>query len=151
MLMPDLSIAARLKQARIAANFETASAAADAMGVPVASYTQHENGSRGFKRDRAEKYARRFRTSVEWLIFGRGAAALPDPDPTEVELEQMLREAIDAVVTFDTKISELPRIVAPILRAQLVLFRADRANLDHLNHQPLSGKVVLLRPPTTPE
>jgi hypothetical protein len=33
----------------------------------------HENGSRGFKKE-AERYAKFFRVSFEWLMTGRGEA-----------------------------------------------------------------------------
>ena len=60
----------RLKQARERAGYTSARMAAEAMGVSVASYTQHENGLRGFKDDTATRYAAFFRVTVEWLIFG---------------------------------------------------------------------------------
>jgi transcriptional regulator with XRE-family HTH domain len=138
--MADANAASRLKAAREAANFESAKAAAEAMGVPVASYIQHENGSRGFKRDRAEQYARRFRTTPEWLLLGRGDAPEPSADPSADDLEQMIREAIDGVVTVQTRLSDLPRIVAPALHEQLERFRADRAALGQTDGRPYPGK-----------
>lgn len=62
----------RLTKARENAGFEDATAAAAALDVNRNSYIQHENGTRGFKRDRAELYARRFRVSLEWLLTGKG-------------------------------------------------------------------------------
>jgi SOS-response transcriptional repressor LexA len=62
----------RLKAAREAAGYETAKAAAEAMGVAVATYIQHENGTRGYPSSRADRYASFFRTSPEWLLYGRG-------------------------------------------------------------------------------
>ena len=61
----------RLKAARISTGFPTAKEAAEAMGVSVATYIQHENGTRGFPADRAERYARFFRTTPQWLLYGR--------------------------------------------------------------------------------
>lgn len=60
----------RLKKARERAGYDSAKAAADAMGIPVATYLQHENGTRGFPASKAQRYARRFRTSPEWLLYG---------------------------------------------------------------------------------
>lgn len=60
----------RLRAAREAAGFETATAAADAMGVPAPTYLAHENGSRGFPASRARSYASTFGTSAEWLLYG---------------------------------------------------------------------------------
>lgn len=62
----------RLRAAREAAGYETAKAAAEAMGASVATYLQHENGTRGFPAQRAQRYARFFKTTPEWLLYGRG-------------------------------------------------------------------------------
>jgi phage repressor protein C with HTH and peptisase S24 domain len=61
----------RLAHARELAGYETATEAADAMGARRPTYMGHENGSRGFKAE-AERYARFFRVSFEWLATGRG-------------------------------------------------------------------------------
>jgi hypothetical protein len=61
----------RLKAARQQAGYATSTAAAHAMGVSVPGYTHHENGTRGFA-GAAERYARFFRVSLEWLLTGRG-------------------------------------------------------------------------------
>lgn len=71
----------RLKQAREAAGFESASEAATALGVALSTYTQHENGTRGIPKARAKQYAQRFGTSPEWLLFGRGEATKAAPIP----------------------------------------------------------------------
>lgn len=63
----------RLKWAREHAGYETAAAAAQALGVKEPTYMGHENGSRGFPLDRAERYARKFKVSLEWLLTGRGS------------------------------------------------------------------------------
>lgn len=63
--------AERLKNARMAAKYATAKLAAEAMGVSVATYIQHENGTRGIPAERAARYARFFRTTPEWLLYGR--------------------------------------------------------------------------------
>lgn len=148
MRMADMDAASRLRAAREAAGFDSAKGAAEAMGVPVASYVQHENGSRGYKRDRAEQYARRFRTTPEWLLFGRGAAPEPSAEPSEGDLEQMIREAIDGVVTVQTRLSDLPRIVAPALHEQLERFRADRAAHDQSGEKPVPAKGAQSHDPT---
>lgn len=73
--------AARLKMARETAGFATAKAAAEAMGVSVSTYIQHENGSRGIPAARAARYARFFRTTPEWLLYGRGESVSQTPPP----------------------------------------------------------------------
>lgn len=61
----------RLKAARIAAGYDTAPAAAEALGVKAPTYMGHENGSRGFGAS-VDQYARRFGTTPEWILWGRG-------------------------------------------------------------------------------
>jgi phage repressor protein C with HTH and peptisase S24 domain len=61
----------RLRQAREKSGYESAKMAAEAMGVPVATYIQHENGTRGFPSGRAARYARFFRVKPEWLLYGK--------------------------------------------------------------------------------
>jgi DNA-binding XRE family transcriptional regulator len=69
---PGMGAAAeRLRQARERAGYTSASSAAEAMGVPVATYIQHENGARGFPAPRAERYGRFFRVAPEWLLYGK--------------------------------------------------------------------------------
>ena len=60
----------RLKQARLRAGYATAKSAAEAMGVRVASYIQHENGIRGFPTTVAERYAQFLKVAPEWLTHG---------------------------------------------------------------------------------
>ncbi|MBR0687303.1 XRE family transcriptional regulator [Bradyrhizobium manausense] len=62
----------RLAQARSEAGYAKAADAAKAMGIREPTYHGHENGSRGFKRDSAERYARKFHVSLEWLLTGKG-------------------------------------------------------------------------------
>jgi len=77
------------------AGYKGPAEAADAMGVSRPTYYGHENGARGFLDD-AERYARFFRVSYEWLSTGRGAprgddsgldgrlAALPHADQQRI-------------------------------------------------------------------
>jgi len=60
----------RLKHARERAGYASAKGAAEAMGVATATYIQHENGIRGIPADRAQRYARFFRVTPEWLLYG---------------------------------------------------------------------------------
>ncbi len=64
----------RLKAAREAAGYETATDAAEAMGIPAPTYLAHENGSRGYPATRAKRYADFFGTTAEWLLYGGGDA-----------------------------------------------------------------------------
>lgn len=62
----------RLKTARLKAGFRFATEAARALNVIEPTYLSHENGSRDFDAESAARYARRYGTSVEWLLYGRG-------------------------------------------------------------------------------
>jgi SOS-response transcriptional repressor LexA len=78
-------MAERLIQAR-ARRFESASDAARAMNVPVPTYSGHENGNRGIPLDAASRYARFFRVSLDWLVFGRGPSSMGDPQEIEIPI-----------------------------------------------------------------
>ena len=63
----------RLIRARQAhGRYRTATEAARALGIPPPTYLAHENGSRGFSKEDAARYARFYRVSVEWLYRGYG-------------------------------------------------------------------------------
>lgn len=68
-------IAARLRKARIAKGYPSATAAAEAFGWNLSTYTQHENGKRGFKFQTAMRYAQAFGCGAVWLMTGREAGA----------------------------------------------------------------------------
>ena len=65
-------VPARLRKAREAAGIESAYEAARALGIPEPTYASHENGSRGFTKTSAQRYADFFRVNLEWLLTGRG-------------------------------------------------------------------------------
>lgn len=62
----------RLKLAREKFGFETAREAAAALGIKYGTYAGHENGSSGFRADKGELYARRFKVRFEWLMREKG-------------------------------------------------------------------------------
>jgi hypothetical protein len=72
--------AGRLKTARLDARFDSAADAARAFGWPMATYTQHENGRRPLSRQAAPKYAKAFRVSASWLLYGDGSSRLKIPN-----------------------------------------------------------------------
>jgi transcriptional regulator with XRE-family HTH domain len=61
----------RLKAAREANGYATAKEAAEAMGVPVPTYTQHERAPKFLPSRRAEQYARFYGLTPEFLLYGR--------------------------------------------------------------------------------
>lgn len=66
--------ASRLRTARLRAGYATAKEAAEALGFPVSTYLGHENGSRGYPASKAFTYARKFKVSEQWLLYGTGKA-----------------------------------------------------------------------------
>lgn len=67
-----LRMADRLKTARALAGLKGPTEAARKLRMRAPTYLAHENGSRGFKRSAALKYARAFQVDVEWLLYGFG-------------------------------------------------------------------------------
>lgn len=64
----------RLRKARVAAGFQSASKAATALGVAVSTYSAHENGQNDYGPKEAAVYARKFKVTPEWLLLGRNTA-----------------------------------------------------------------------------
>lgn len=100
----------RLKRARENAGIDTAKDAADAMGIPVPTYTQHESGLRGYPANKARKYAEFYRVSPEWLLYGKGdgpdADAFPERPTTSAERTE--RSETVSVNEYDVRLSAGP-------------------------------------------
>lgn len=64
----------RLKALRTSAGYETAIAAVQAFGWNYPTYASHENGSRGVPTGAAEKYARAFHSTAQYILFGTSEA-----------------------------------------------------------------------------
>lgn len=60
----------RLRTARIAAGYPTALSASDYFGWKSSTYRAHENGQNPIQLKQARTYARAYRVSVAWLLFG---------------------------------------------------------------------------------
>jgi phage repressor protein C with HTH and peptisase S24 domain len=74
--------AARLRQARLDAGFETAAAAAEAHGWNRNTYASNENGNAPYSWRRARDYGRAFSVRPEWLYDAQGpSAGQPGPAP----------------------------------------------------------------------
>jgi phage repressor protein C with HTH and peptisase S24 domain len=83
--------AARLREARKQAGYESPSDAARAIGAELPTYLGHENGSRGLSRV-ATNYADFFKVRLDWLLTGRGPMRLGS-DETDLPKREPLREA----------------------------------------------------------
>ena len=66
--------AARLRQARLAAGFDTAAAAAEAHGWNRNTYASNENGNAPYSWRRARDYATAFGVRPDWLYDAQGPA-----------------------------------------------------------------------------
>ena len=78
--------AARLRQAREQAGYETPTDAARAMGIVESTYLGHENTHRGFSLATGARYARFFRASFEWLMLGE------QPYPRDQEIAELIAQ-----------------------------------------------------------
>lgn len=94
----------RLALARKQAGYATAVEGAEAVGVPYGTYSGHENGSSGFRSDKGELYARKFKVRFEWLMRGTGPM---------VDLATKYREIL---TTFDSLPPDLQDSYADVLR-----------------------------------
>ena len=92
----------RLRAARERAGFATAADGARRLNVPVATYSGHENGSRGLKREVAARYAKAFGVTPEWLLFGSGTSDFLHEGHPAIETEPSL------IVVYDVQASAGP-------------------------------------------
>lgn len=70
MTNPMEDQAKRLREARERAGYESARKAALAHGWGVSTYAAHENGQNAYNAEKAEMYAKAFKTRADWLMFG---------------------------------------------------------------------------------
>src|SRR5436190_3061200 len=108
VMIPDREVAERLRAAREGAGHETAKAAADAIGIPVATYTQHENGTRGLPAGKARIYAHAFGVTPEWLLYGRGPEQAARGDPTLAARRVPVRGVVQAGAWSEVGVEEAP-------------------------------------------
>jgi phage repressor protein C with HTH and peptisase S24 domain len=92
----------RLRDARFDAGFNTAKAAAEALGIRPSTYSAHENGQNDYGIEEAQVYARRFGTDPIWLLTGvtntQNLALADGSSPSNVVL---LRETPNATIGDD--------------------------------------------------
>ena len=72
-----MSAADRLRQARQAYGYASATKAAEILGTSASTYNAHENGQNAFTPEQAERYASAFGVSPAWLFFGETARSAP--------------------------------------------------------------------------
>lgn len=86
MFTPMADVSERLVIARESAGYATAADAARALGVALPTYYSHENGTSGLRVSVAEKYAKKFKVSLDWLLTGRGEMSTDGLVPYEIEV-----------------------------------------------------------------
>lgn len=86
MVRPMADVGDRLRIAREAAGYATAADAARALGVALPTYYSHENGASGLRVPVAEKYAKKFKVSLAWLLTESGERSPDGAIPYEIEV-----------------------------------------------------------------
>jgi SOS-response transcriptional repressor LexA len=104
----DREVSERLRRAREAAGYESARAAADAIGIPTATYTQHENATRGLPAGKARLYAQAFSVTPEWLLYGRGDQGAPVAEPLAPARRVPVRGVVQAGAWSEIGVEEAP-------------------------------------------
>jgi phage repressor protein C with HTH and peptisase S24 domain len=133
----------RLVAARQHAGFESATDAAKALNVPYGTYAGHENGSSGFRADRGELYARRFKVRFEWLMRGKG----PMTGDESVETEVPVMGRVGAGAEVEPDFEQVPpdglfQVTVPIpLPAEMVAFQVQG---DSMLPQYEDGMVIIV-------
>ena len=118
------SYARYIRQLRLAAGFRTASAAARAMGVPVATYTQHEGGQRAMEAG----------VWVAYMAFFQAVAAAPDVAPRLSH--EMLAASMYEQIQAPFLLIDWPRFCAEH-PAESETYRRQIDRLFHLRDWPL--------------
>lgn len=103
----------RLQQAREKAGFDGPTDAAKAFGWNVVTYLAHENGTRGLRPAVAERYARAYHVSTDWILFGRGKGRdrVLNEKPITVPLVGYVGAGAEAYFFSDQ--GEIDRVPAP--------------------------------------
>lgn len=105
----------RLKAARIKAGYAEAAQAARAFGWKEVTYSKHESGERGLRPKVAERYAKAFRVTPEYLLYARSklppATRQDDSKPRTVPLVGYVAAGAEAYFFADQ--GEIDRVQAP--------------------------------------
>lgn len=78
----------RLRNARKAAGYGSATKAAEALGIKDSTYRAHENGQNEFSAEDAELYARRFGVTAGYLLLD---------EPIDLDLQPQRKEALRTI------------------------------------------------------
>lgn len=89
------SPAERLRAARRAAGFATASEAARSRGWTVSTYLGHENGDRVPSRESAKRYAKAFRVRWDWILEGDSSSTIASEMPISGKINRSSKVEFD--------------------------------------------------------
>lgn len=117
----------RLITARRQAGYASAREAADALGIAYPTYAGHENGASGFRADKGEVYAKKFKVRFEWLMRGTGPM---------VDLASKYREMLMA---YDSLPEDLQESYADVLRKLAAPYQQQE---PHQEQAPAKAKSV---------
>lgn len=98
----------RLRKARKAAGFRSASEAARSLGVSPSTYIHHENGTRDFDEVAAALYARRYHVAMAWLMLGDGEM---DNEELASQRAEEAKKKIAEDLEYDEARAAIPREV----------------------------------------
>lgn len=127
-------ISTRLKAARKAAGFRSATAFAKEKEIPMSTYSQHENGKRSINSEILIFYCKQFGVQPGWLLSGIGSPFAPDVE--EVDRKgQLISDALDEEVSLaDLKVpnDQLEPITQNISNVDMHLYKEVLVRLLHL-------------------
>jgi transcriptional regulator with XRE-family HTH domain len=136
-------LAERLKEARKNAGYNSASAAAEALGVKYPTYAAHENGTRIPKAIELALYAKRFHVSQAFLLDGRDGS-LNQPAPHQRLQTSTLH--IDPDILYDV----ILRLNQELVKQKKKMNASERSFAIALGYEEKHRKINGL-PPLRPE
>lgn len=146
----------RLKSARTAAGYASASAAAARIGVSMGSYGSHENGHRGITADAAERYGAVFGVDASWILFGQGrgpkvdspAPSIPgfsDGDVAPFRAEQSVQDMAFRIARSSHQIDHPTLWTVKTAYPGLALLAKDVLVADLRATSPATGDIVIVQ------
>lgn len=149
----------RLREARLAAGYESAQDVCAAFGWKYSTYIGHENGSRGITSKAATRYASALRVAESWLVFGKGNPidhkySLSEDGPAPLTFrESDVQTFVGATATLTATLQKLMELSLPDPRRGF-LYTLKAAYLDFgllpddvlmatLGAKPTNGQIVI--------
>jgi len=104
-ILHDELMCDRLKRARRAAGFRSATAAIERFGWKASTYRAHENGQNNFSADHSRLYAQAFGVSASWLLLGEADVTEAAPSRHDTAFAKEAAEAPAGAVTLRGKVA----------------------------------------------